>query len=231
MKDGKKITASREESTSYMNQTLPMRESFDLIQRDLMIGERMASFYFINGLNKDDDMLKLMDALLKIKKEDMPAGILQFMEMAIPYTEVELIEDFDQVHALWMSIKGFGIRSVDDSREGVERFLKRNPNTSVVAEEDGKIVGAILCGHDGRRGCLYHVCVDVNHRMKGIGKAMVVFTMEALKKEGINKVSLIAFTQNDIGNAFWKEIGWTKREDLNYYDFTLNEANITAFIQ
>lgn len=97
MKDGKKITVSREESTSYMNQTLPMRESFDLIQRDLMIGERMASFYFINGLNKDDDMLKLMDALLKIKKEDMPAGILQFMEMAIPYTEVELIEDFDQV--------------------------------------------------------------------------------------------------------------------------------------
>ena len=97
MKDGKKITASREESTSYMNQTLPMRESFDLIQRDLMIGERMASFYFINGMNKDDDMLKLMDALLKIKKEDMPAGILQFMEMAIPYTEVELIEDFDQV--------------------------------------------------------------------------------------------------------------------------------------
>lgn len=97
MKDGKKITASREESTSYMNQALPMRESFDLIQRDLMIGERMASFYFINGLNKDDDMLKLMDALLKIKKEDMPAGILQFMEMAIPYTEVELIEDFDQV--------------------------------------------------------------------------------------------------------------------------------------
>ena len=97
MKDGKKITASREESTSYMNQTLPLRESFDLIQRDLMIGERMASFYFINGLNKDDDMLKLMDALLKIKKEDMPAGILQFMEMAIPYTEVELIEDFDQV--------------------------------------------------------------------------------------------------------------------------------------
>ena len=97
---------------------------------------------------------------------------------------VMTIEDFDQVHALWMSIKGFGIRSVDDSKEGIERFLKRNPTTSVVAEEDGKIVGAILCGHDGRRGCLYHVCVDVNHRMRGIGKAMVVFTMEALKKEG-----------------------------------------------
>lgn len=67
--------------------------------------------------------------------------------------------------------------------------------------------------------------------MRGIGKSMVVFAMEALKKEKINKVSLIAFTKNDIGNAFWNEIGWTKRRDLNYYDFTLNEENITAFNQ
>ena len=101
----------------------------------------------------------------------------------------------------------------------------------MVAVEDDKIVGAILCGHDGRRGCLYHVCVDEAYRMRGIGKSMVVFAMEALKAEGINNVSLIAFTKNDIGNAFWKEIGWKKREDLNYYDFILNEANITAFIQ
>lgn len=137
--------------------------------------------------------------------------------------------DYEAVKALWMTIKGFGIRSIDDSREGVERFLRRNPTTSVVAEVDGKIVGAILCGHDGRRGCLYHVCVHKDYRMQGIGKAMVVFCMEALKAEEINKVSLIAFTQNDIGNAFWNEIGWTKREDLNYYDFTLNEKNITAF--
>ena len=139
---------------------------------------------------------------------------------------VMTIEDYDQVKELWNSIKGFGIRSMDDSREGVARFLKRNPTTSVVAEEDGKVVGAILCGHDGRRGCLYHVCVHKDYRMRGIGKSMVAFAMEALKK-----VSLIAFTKNDIGNAFWKEIAWTKREDLNYYDFTLNEKNITAFIQ
>ena len=139
------------------------------------------------------------------------------------------IDDYEQVYALWKQIHGFGIRSVDDSREGIARFLKRNPDTSVVAVEDGKIVGAILCGHDGRRGCMYHVCVDADYRMRGIGKSMVVFAMEALKKEKINKVSLIAFTKNDIGNAFWKEIGWTKRLDLNYYDFTLNEENITAF--
>ena len=141
------------------------------------------------------------------------------------------LNDYENVHALWMRIKGFSIRSIDDSQEGVERFLKRNPGISVVAEEDGRIVGAILCGHDGRRGCLYHVCVDSDYRLKGIGKSMVVFVMEALSKEKINKVSLIAFTQNDIGNAFWKEIGWTKREDLNYYDFTLNTANIEAFNQ
>ena len=141
------------------------------------------------------------------------------------------LNDYENVHALWMRIKGFSIRSIDDSQEGVERFLKRNPGISVVAEEDGRIVGAILCGHDGRRGCLYHVCVDPDYRLRGIGKSMVVFVMEALRKEKINKVSLIAFTKNDIGKAFWKEIGWTKREDLNYYDFTLNTANIEAFNQ
>ena len=141
------------------------------------------------------------------------------------------IEDYEGVYELWMSIKGFAIRSIDDSKVGVERFLKRNPTTSVVAVEDGKIVGSILCGHDGRRGCLYHVCVDVNHRMRGIGKSMVVHCMKELEKEGISKVSLIAFTQNDIGNAFWKEIGWTKREDLNYYDFTLNKENIINYIK
>ncbi|MCI9188381.1 MAG: GNAT family N-acetyltransferase [Lachnospiraceae bacterium] len=139
-------------------------------------------------------------------------------------------EDYEGLYALWKTIRGFGMRSLDDSREGVERFLRRNPTTSVVAVDgEGAIVGGILCGHDGRRGCLYHVCVREDWRRQGIGKAMVVHCMNALKAEQVNKVSLIAFTANDIGNAFWKCIGWTRREDLNYYDFTLNEANITAF--
>ena len=139
------------------------------------------------------------------------------------------IDDYEEVYALWMSIRGFAMRSLDDSRDGVARFLKRNPDTSVVAVADGKIVGSILCGYDGRRGCLYHVCVREDYRRQGIGKAMVVYCMKALEKEEISKVSLIAFTQNDIGNAFWKEIGWTKREDLNYYDFVLNDKNIVNF--
>lgn len=141
------------------------------------------------------------------------------------------VGDYDQVRALWMTIRGFAIRSIDDSREGVARFLRRNPTTSVVAVEDKKVVGAILCGHDGRRGCFYHVCVHEQYRKQGIGTSMAVFAMKALQKEQINKVSLIAFKENEVGNHFWKRAGWTFREDLNYYDFTLNDANITQFNQ
>ncbi|MBQ2802265.1 MAG: GNAT family N-acetyltransferase [Lachnospiraceae bacterium] len=139
-------------------------------------------------------------------------------------------EDYEQVHTLWLSISGFGIRSIDDSKEGVAKFIRRNPTTSVVAEENGKIVGCILCGHDGRRGCLYHVCVDKAYRKHGIGKAMVNFCIQALKEEEINKVSIIAFTTNEVGNKFWRKMGWEFREDLNYYDLTINEANITTFV-
>lgn len=139
------------------------------------------------------------------------------------------LKDYEEVYALWKRIKGFAMRSIDDSKAGVERFLRRNPSSSVVAVEDGKIVGAILCGHDGRRGCMYHVCVDPEYRLRGIGKTMVVFAMQALQKEEISKISLIAFSENDIGNAFWNRIGWMKREDLNYYDFVLNNENIVAF--
>ncbi len=140
-----------------------------------------------------------------------------------------LPSDYDAVKALWLTIKGFAIRSIDDSKEGVEKFIARNPHLSTVAIEDDHVVGAILCGHDGRRATLYHVCVEEPYRKRGIGKAMVVRCMEALQAEGINKVALIAFTHNDVGNAFWKEIGWTEREDLNYYDFTLNTENIVRF--
>ena len=137
--------------------------------------------------------------------------------------------DYDQVYELWMSIHGFGIRSIDDSREGVARFLKRNPTTSMVAVAEERIVGAILCGHDGRRGCFYHVCVHEDYRNQGIGRAMAGACMRALQEEHINKVSLIAFKSNELGNHFWKGAGWTFRDDLNYYDFTLNDANITHF--
>lgn len=138
-------------------------------------------------------------------------------------------DDYTKVYELWKTIRGFGIRSMDDSREGVGRFIRRNPSTSMVAEAEGEIVGAILCGHDGRRGCFYHVCVREDCRKRGIGKSMAVQAMKALQEEQINKVCLIAFKKNEVGNSFWKSVGWTFREDLNYYDFVLNDENITTF--
>ncbi len=141
------------------------------------------------------------------------------------------MDDYEGVFKLWNTIQGFGIRSLDDSKEGIERFLKRNPTTSIVAVADGKVVGNILCGHDGRRGCFYHVCVLKSYRMQGIGKSMAVEAIKALNEEGINKVNLFAFAKNSGGNAFWNEIGWNNREDLNCYEFVINEKNITAFIE
>lgn len=139
------------------------------------------------------------------------------------------MEDYEEVYALWKTIRGFGIRSIDDSREGVQRFLKRNPTTSIVALDKDRIIGAILCGHDGRRGCFYHVCVHQQYRKHGIGKQMATVAMRALQQEHINKVNLIAFKKNEGGNEFWKHVGWNCREDINYYEFDLNEENITRF--
>ena len=139
--------------------------------------------------------------------------------------------DYDKVQKLWMSIRGFGIRAIDDSREDIERFLKRNPTTSVVACAGDRIVGSILCGHDGRQASFYHVCVTKAYRRQGIATKMVIYCMNVLRDLRINKITLIAFTRNDAGNAFWRQIGWKHRQDLNYYDFVLNEENITRFIE
>jgi len=140
------------------------------------------------------------------------------------------IDDYDQVYALWSGIKGFGIRAVDDSREGINRFLLRNPDLSVVAEDNSMIIGSILCGHDGRRGTLYHVCVAEKYRKHGVGREMVLDAVSRLRKEGINKVNLIAFRNNLLGNNFWRKEKFTFRDDLNYYDLAISEENKTDFV-
>ena len=136
------------------------------------------------------------------------------------------IDDYDKVYSLWTSIEGFVIRSIDDSREGIDKFLRRNPDMSVVALDKDNVVGALLCGHDGRRGCFYHVCVHSDYRNHGIASNMVERAVEALRREEINKVNLIAFTKNEVGNKFWKDRGFELRDDLNYYDYTINSNNI-----
>lgn len=136
------------------------------------------------------------------------------------------IEDYEAVYELWSGIQGFAIRGIDDSKDGVERFIRRNPTTSMVTISDGKIVGAILCGHDGRTACFYHVCVDERYRKHGIGEAMVKKCLKALKEEKINKVNLLAFKENEVGNNFWKGLDWKVREDINYYEAVLQEQSI-----
>ena len=101
----------------------------------------------------------------------------------------------------------------------------------LMAEQNGRIVGSILCGHDGRTGSFYHVCVADDYRKRGVGHRMAHFAMRAPQGEGINKVSLVAFKSNSLGNEFWNRVGWTRREDFNVYDFILNEENITRFNQ
>lgn len=138
---------------------------------------------------------------------------------------VMTIEDYDSVLNLWESIDGMGMRSLDDSKEGIERFLKRNPTSCFVCQVDKLIVGAILSGHDGRRGYIYHACVKKNYRNRRYGKGLVDAALESLKEEGINKVALVVFKDNAIGNDFWDQYGFTKRNDLNYRNMSLNRDN------
>ena len=133
------------------------------------------------------------------------------------------IGDYDKVYDLWMSCKNMGFNDVDDSREGIEKYLRRNPDTSFVAEDEGLIAGVILGGHDGRRGFIHHACVRESYRHQGIGRKLVDTCLEALKKEGISKVALLVFKYNEAGNGFWEACGFTVREDLNYRNLALRE--------
>ena len=126
------------------------------------------------------------------------------------------IDDYDAVYDLWIHTPGMGLNETDDSREGIAKYLRRNPSTCFVAIEEECIIGIIMAGHDGRRGFIHHTAVLPQYRNQGIGTALVSHAMEALESERIHKVALVAFSHNEIGNAFWEKIGFTLRDDLNY---------------
>nr|WP_318706135.1 GNAT family N-acetyltransferase [uncultured Treponema sp.] len=131
------------------------------------------------------------------------------------------ISDYDSIYNLWTNTPGMGLNSVDDSKEGIEKFLKRNPSTCFIAEENEKIVGVIMAGNDGRRGYIYHIAVLPEFRGKHIAKTLVENAMAALEKEGITKVALVVFEKNQNGNGFWEKIGFTVRNDLIYRNRTI----------
>ena len=132
-------------------------------------------------------------------------------------------EDYEGVYDLWISTPGMGLNTTDDSREGIEKYLKRNPSTCFVAEDQGKIVGVIIAGNDGRRGYIYHTAVHLSYRKQGIARSLVERALETLDKEGINKVALVAFTRNTDGNAFWEKMGFTQRLDLVYRNKNIHD--------
>lgn len=136
------------------------------------------------------------------------------------------IADYDELFELWSHTKGMGLRSLDDSAEGIAKFLKRNPTTCFVVELDKKIVGGILGGNDGRRGYIYHTVVSEIHQKKGLGKLLVQTVLKAYAEDGINRVALVVLGWNQAGNGFWKSLGFEDRSDLVYRNISLNEINI-----
>lgn len=142
------------------------------------------------------------------------------------------IDDYDSIYALWCSTEQSkrALNPVDDSREGIDRYLKRNPNTCFLAlskdgtREESEDVGVILTGHDGRRAIIHHLCVHPSYRRQGIASQLVNEAEEALKREGISKIFGLVFKDNDTANSFWEKEGYSLRTNLNYRNKSLNDA-------
>lgn len=123
------------------------------------------------------------------------------------------ITDYTAVRALWASCEGVGLNDADQP-DSLRAYLERNPGMSFIAQEDDAIVGAVLCGHDGRRGYLNHLAVSPSHRHHGIARRLVDRCLEALQCAGIAKCHLFIFSSNTNGRNFWRQIGWELRSDL-----------------
>lgn len=128
------------------------------------------------------------------------------------------INDYDAVYKLWKNTSGMSLNSIDDSKSGIERFLRRNPDTCFVAEIDDEIVGVIMAGNDGRRGYIYHAAVKQEYRRRGIAGLLVQKTLATLKLQGIHKAALLIFGDNESGNDFWDNMNFSVRKDLIYRD-------------
>ena len=133
------------------------------------------------------------------------------------------IKDYESVYALWLNTPNMGLNDLDDSKDGISKYLARNPKTCFVAEKDGKTIGVILSGNDGRRGYIHHAAVEEREQRSGVGTALVNAAMSALEREGISKVALVVFGKNEKGNSFWEKQGFTTRSDLVYRNKAIKE--------
>ena len=135
--------------------------------------------------------------------------------------------DWKKCLELWKNIPGMGLNNIDDTEEGIVRFLCRNPKTCFVAEADGTFAGTIIAGHDGRRGYIYHTAVLPQFRRRGIATALLQAATDALKKQRIAKVALLVFYDNESGNAFWENHGFAKRTDITYRNKVISDEEMT----
>jgi ribosomal protein S18 acetylase RimI-like enzyme len=134
-------------------------------------------------------------------------------QAAAPVLRAMTPADYHAVLALWRASEGIGLNE-SDTREAIAAYLMRNPGFSLVTEIEGVIVGALLSGHDGRRGYLHHLAVASPHRRRGLGRALVDESLARLHAQGIAKCNIFLFANNAAGRAFWLREGWTPREDL-----------------
>ena len=140
------------------------------------------------------------------------------------------IADYEKIFALWKNTDGMGLRSLDDSQQGISIFLKRNPDTNFVAIDNHEIIGTILCGHDGRRGYIYHTAVTKNYRNQGIATKLIEAVISALQKEGITRVCLNVIETNEYSKSFWQKKGWEKKDFLGFYSKSITDKeNIPLF--
>jgi putative acetyltransferase len=123
------------------------------------------------------------------------------------------IDQCEQVLRFWSACEGIGLGE-SDTNDGLARYLRRNPEMSAVAVEGQRIVGAVLCGHDARRGYLHHLAVEPSHRRRGIARRLLQHCFEHLAAVGVPKCNIFLFADNDSGATFWLRAGWLPREDL-----------------
>jgi len=127
-----------------------------------------------------------------------------------------IFSDYSSVYNLWATTSGIGLNDTDDSEAGIKKYLLRNPDTCFVAEDNGEIIGVILSGHDGRRGLIYHLAVKGSKRKQGVGNTLLEHAIDSLRNEGIAKVYITVFKNNETGNAFWDKRGFTIPDETLY---------------
>lgn len=133
--------------------------------------------------------------------------------------EIEL-KDYDNLYKFWKSTPGMGINAADE-KENIAKFLQKNPGMSFICEDEGKVIGTVLTGDDGRRGFIYHLAVAESHRKRGIGRKLLDKGLETLHEQGITKVHIFVFKDNECGKAFWNKSGFYKRDDIEIFSLDM----------